>query len=116
MIAFGVDENSDGNLVNAFQRCCRGVDLVRVQDAGLSSAPDPAALEWAVREGRVLLTHDAATMIDVARQRVAAGRPMPGVIVVRCHAAAARVVEGLELSAACAHPGELAGSVWFLPL
>jgi hypothetical protein len=36
-------------------------------------------LEWAAQEGRVLLTHDVATITHHAYERVRAGKPMPGV-------------------------------------
>lgn len=49
-----------------------GLDLVRVQDAGLSGALDPDVLEWAAREKRVLLTHDFDTLIGRAWARVRA--------------------------------------------
>lgn len=43
-------------------------------EAGLSGADDPTVLAWAAVEGRVLLTHDLATMTDFAYERVAEGR------------------------------------------
>ena len=55
------------------------VDLVRVQDAGLSGHEDPDVLAWAADNGRIILTNDKRTMIAFARQRVDDGLPMPGV-------------------------------------
>ena len=55
------------------------VDILRVQDAGLRSAEDPDVLEWAAREGRVLLSHDVQTLTHFAYERVRAQLPMPGV-------------------------------------
>lgn len=46
---------------------------MRVQDAGLSGSDDPTVLEWAAQEGRVLLTHDVATITHHAYERVRAG-------------------------------------------
>lgn len=34
------------------------VDIVRVQDVGLSEADDPTVLQWAAQNNRVVLTHD----------------------------------------------------------
>jgi predicted nuclease of predicted toxin-antitoxin system len=34
------------------------IDIIRVQDVGLSGEDDPIVLEWAAQEGRILLTHD----------------------------------------------------------
>jgi hypothetical protein len=36
----------------------KGVDVVRCQDVGLADADDSAHLEYATREGRILITHD----------------------------------------------------------
>jgi predicted nuclease of predicted toxin-antitoxin system len=59
------------------------IDLIRVQDAGLRTADDPFILAWAASEGRILITHDRATMIGFAYDRIRAGLPMPGVFVTR---------------------------------
>lgn len=74
------DENFHGAVVRGLQRRAPSVDIVRVQDAGFSGAEDPIILDWAAREGRVLLTHDISTVPPFAHQRVAAGQPMPGAI------------------------------------
>lgn len=79
MLRLAADEDFDNRIVRGLLRRNRGLDIVRVQDIGLSEADDPAILEWAAREGRVLLTHDASTMTRHAYDRVRAGAPMPGV-------------------------------------
>jgi predicted nuclease of predicted toxin-antitoxin system len=45
------------------------LEIVRVQDVGLSGKDDPSILEWADQEGRVLLTHDVATITRYAYDR-----------------------------------------------
>jgi predicted nuclease of predicted toxin-antitoxin system len=79
------DENFDGNIVRGLLARFPGLDLVRVQDAGLQRAPDPDILEWAASQGRILLTHDWKTVPGFAYDRVAGGEPMPGVLVVLLH-------------------------------
>jgi hypothetical protein len=44
----------------------------------MRQAGDPAILEWAAQEGRVLLTHDVADMTKYAYERIRTGKPMPG--------------------------------------
>ncbi|MBW4496245.1 MAG: hypothetical protein KME26_24850 [Oscillatoria princeps RMCB-10] len=46
---------------------------------GIDGSDHPTVLEWAAEEGRVLLTHDVATITQYAYQRVEAGQSMPGV-------------------------------------
>jgi predicted nuclease of predicted toxin-antitoxin system len=46
-----------------------GLDVVHVHDIGLTSAPDPAVLDAAVSEGRVLITLDTDFGALAARSR-----------------------------------------------
>jgi predicted nuclease of predicted toxin-antitoxin system len=71
-----------GDIVRGLHRRQPDLDLARVQDEGLIGADDPAILAWAAERERIVLTHDRATMPDLAYERVAAGEPMPGVFVV----------------------------------
>ncbi len=66
MLRLAADENFNYDIVRGVLRHDPETDIVRVQDAGLSGADDPAVLEWAAREGRILLTHDVATMTRYA--------------------------------------------------
>ena len=45
------------------------MDVVRVQDVGLSGQRDPVVPAWAAQEDRVLLTHDVSTMTAHAYAR-----------------------------------------------
>jgi hypothetical protein len=110
------DENLDGAIVRGLLRQRPGLDIVRVQDVGLSGAEDPAVLDWAARHGRVLLTHDVATMTRYAYERVAAGLPMPGVFEVSQDLPVSRAIEDILLVAECSQPGEWEGQVRYLPL
>lgn len=77
---FLIDENFDNRILAGLLRRRPKLDAVRVQDAGLIGAEDPVILAWAAAEGRVLLTHDIATIPPFAYERVLAGDAMPGVI------------------------------------
>ncbi|MBE9128088.1 MULTISPECIES: DUF5615 family PIN-like protein [unclassified Coleofasciculus] len=79
MLKLLVDENFDNTIVRGLFRRNPMLDMVRVQDIGLSGEDDPTILEWAAQEGRVLLTHDVATITRYAYDRVRQGQPMPGV-------------------------------------
>jgi len=92
------------------------VDIVRIQDVALSGTDDPTVLEWAAREGRVLLTHDVATMTHYAYERAQAGRPMPGVFEVSRTVPVGLAIEEILLIAECSLEGEWEGQVRYLPL
>lgn len=111
-----VDENFRGTIVRGLLRRRPDLDLVRVPDVGLTGADDPTILAWAATEGRLVLTHDAATLIGHAYNRVAAGQAMPGIIVVRQDLAIGSVLDDLLLLIDASHEGEWNGRVIYLPL
>lgn len=82
MIRFLADENFNADIVRGLVRRVGNVDVVRVQDAGLRGADDEAVLAEAARDQRVVLTHDVATLIARAWDRVREGKLQTGVIVV----------------------------------
>lgn len=106
MLRFLADENFHGLILRAFRQHNPRVDIVRVQDVGLSGADDPAVLAYAAQQGRLLLTHDVATVTAFAYERVRTGLPMPGVFEVDEDAPLARVLEDLRLLAECSLEGE----------
>jgi predicted nuclease of predicted toxin-antitoxin system len=62
MIRFLLDENFNGKIVRGLRARQADVDMIRVQDTEISGSDDPTVLEWAAKEGRILLTHDLDTM------------------------------------------------------
>ena len=116
MLALAGDENFNNDILRAVRRRNPAVDIVRVQDVGLSGADDPTILEWAAQVGRALLTHDVATMTRNAFDRVRAGKPMQGVFEVGRHVPLAIAIEQIELLAECSLEGEWEGQVRYLPL
>ena len=116
MIRFAADEDFDNDILRALRRRLPEVDIVRVQDAGLSGADDPTVLAWAASDARVLLTHDASTMSRHALERLGRGETMAGVIVVHQRLAIGSVIDDLVLVATCSSANEWAGQVHYLPL
>jgi hypothetical protein len=116
MTRFLADENFNNQIVRGILRQKPGVDLVRVQDVGLSGVDDPSVLEWAAQENRIVLTHDVATMADFAYDRVQAGQSMPGLFEVGRRVPVGLAIEEILLIADCSLPGEWEGQVRFLPL
>ena len=115
-VRFVADENFNRRIVTGLQRRTEDLDLVRIQDVGLLSADDPTVLDWAAEQGRVLLTHDAATIPDFALERVAAGQPMAGVFVVPAILAIGDAIEELALIAEASLRDEWDSQVRYLPL
>jgi predicted nuclease of predicted toxin-antitoxin system len=81
MLRLASDADVHGEIIRGLRRRRPQIDLMRVQDALAEGAPDPEILAWAARENRILITNDRNTMVGFAYQRVAAGQPVPGLIV-----------------------------------
>ncbi len=116
MLPFVADEHFNNNIVRGIRRCNPAIDIVRVQDIGLSTADDPSILEWAARFGRAVLTHDVATMPRDADDRVREGKPMHGVFEVGRPLPMGVVIEEIVLLAEFSLDGEWQGQVRYLPL
>jgi hypothetical protein len=116
MIRLLADENFDNAIVRGVRRRNPRVDLVRAQDVGLTAVEDPDVLEWAAQEGRVLLSHDVATITKYAYDRIEAGLSMPGVFEVSQALPPGPVIEDVLLIAEASMEGEWEGQVLYLPL
>jgi hypothetical protein len=106
MLLLVADENLNNDIVRGLLRKKPDLDIVRVQEVGLRGAEDPTILEWAANEGRVVLTHDAATMTYYAYERVRVGLSMPGVIEVADDLPLGQVIEDILLLADYSNIGE----------
>jgi len=116
MIRFLIDENFNGKLVRGLRARWPDVDLIRVQDTELAGADDPSVLDWAAKEGRILLTHDLDTMTKYANQRIALGLPLAGVIFVRDTLPVAVVIEDLLAILGASEASDWENRTDFLPL
>jgi predicted nuclease of predicted toxin-antitoxin system len=60
------DENLNKDIVRGLLRRKPDLDIVRVQDVGLSGVDDASLLAWAAAQDRMLITHDVSTMTAYA--------------------------------------------------
>lgn len=116
MLRLAADENFNSDIVRGVLRQRPDLDIVRIQDVGLSGADDRTVLEWAACQGRVLLTHDVTTLTRYAYDRARAGQPMPGVFEVSRRFPLGQAIEDLLLLAECSREGEWEGQIRYLPL
>ena len=73
-------------------------------------------LEWAASQGRILLTHDRATIPDFAYECLATGLPMPGVWVIGNRFPVGQAIEEILLVLQRSGADEWEGVVCNLPL
>ena len=110
------DENFNNDIVRGLLRRAPDIDLARVQDVNLSGSDDPTILEWAAQEGRILLTHDTATITKYAYERVRTGKDMPGVFELARSVSVSIAIEDILLLNHCSHTGEWSNQVRYFPL
>jgi predicted nuclease of predicted toxin-antitoxin system len=117
VLRFVVDENFNNVILRGLLLRQPALDLLRIQDiAGMPGAADPVVLAWAADAGRIILTHDLATMPHHAYARVAAGQPMFGVFATGDTSPLALVIDELLVIAECSEHEEWIDRVWYLPL
>jgi len=116
MLLLAADENFNNDILRGLLRRMPTLDIVRIQDVGLTRTPDPEVLEWAAQENRVLLTHDKNTITRFAFQRVIEGKRMPGVIEVDRSVPVGVAIEDVLLLAILSESPELEDRIIYLPL
>lgn len=116
MLPLLIDENLNQRILRGLLRAVPHLDYRLVAEAGLKGADDPAVLEFAAREQRILVTHDLRTIPKHAHDRVRAGARMAGVIAVSDDLPIGRVIEEMILLVECAAPEEFQSVVLYLPV
>ena len=109
------DEDLDNDILRGVLRQLPNLDMVRVQDVGLSGENDPAVLAWAAEQARIVLTHDVSTMTSHAIARMDAGLPMPGLFAIQQSAPLGRVIGDIVLVAECSDDSEWGSQIHYLP-
>jgi predicted nuclease of predicted toxin-antitoxin system len=117
MLRLASDADVRGEIVRGLRRRMPQIDLVRIQDALPDGTPDPEVLAWAAVQNRVLITNDRNTMVGFAHRRVAAGEPLPGLIVTTNEQSVGSAISDILLLAEYLSEDELRDQVVvFLPL
>jgi hypothetical protein len=115
-LKFLADENFSAVILRGLLRKAPDLDIIRVQDEGLASTDDRITLEWAAKNGRVLLTHDIKTMPNFAYERVADGLQMAGIIVMKPNIQIGTAIDDILLIYECLTPAELENGVLHIPV
>lgn len=113
---FLADENFDNDILRGLRRDDSSFDVIRAQDTEVYQADDPTVLNWAADAGRMLLTHDVNTMPHYAEERVKAGLPMPGIVVIRQQVSTGKAIEALLLFVGASNAAEWENQVVYLPM
>jgi Domain of unknown function (DUF5615) len=93
----------------------RSVDVLTVQEDGLTATPDPLILDRALELNRVMFSQDQDFLIE-AHHRQNAGIPFAGVIYARQLTAVGDCIRDLEIIAKASDLKDLANRVEYTPL
>lgn len=116
VLKFFADEDFDRRILLGIRKGNPSIDVITVQEANIRGTPDPALLERAAQEGRIMLSRDTRTMRPSAYARVAAGLPMPGLFLVRQNEPMGPVIEDILLRSVTSLEGEWDNRVEYLPI
>jgi hypothetical protein len=109
-----MDENVHGAITQGLRR--RGVDVLTVQEDGLSGAADSIVIDRATELGRVAFSTDEDFLAE-ASERQSEGVPFSGVVYAyQLGVTVGRCVDDLELLGVATDPEEHANRVLYLPL
>src|SRR5262245_3363113 len=111
MLRLASDADVHGDIIRGLLRRGPNIDLVRVQDAMRGSSSDEDVLAWSAEMGRVLVSNDRNTMTGSAYARLAAGQPLPGVIVTNNDQSIGRAIEDILLIVECMSEEEIRNQV-----
>jgi hypothetical protein len=117
-IRYLLDENVDPVLAGEMLK--REPDMV-VWRVGIPGAPrkgtlDPDILAWCEAHSFVLVTNNRQSMPSHLRDHLAAGRHVPGILVLNPHTRLGDVLEDLRLIWLLADPAEYQDQIAFLPI
>jgi hypothetical protein len=116
MLRLVTDESFNADIIRGRFRRRPDLDLVRVQDVGLTQTPDDEILKWAASQGRVLVSHDVSTVPPAAYQRLRDGKPMRGVFIVPERMPIGEAIDEIEFLSTDVNPHEWNDQVLFLPV
>src|SRR6267154_428903 len=106
MHRLAADANFNNDVLRGLKRQAPELDVIRVADIGQRTAEDTDILAWAADEGRILITHDRATVPRFAYERVRDGLFMPGVFVIRDKPPMQLMIDEVHLVALASMPDE----------
>ena len=116
IVRYLADHDLRHDIVLAVWRLEPAIEFQLVREFGLSAAPDPEILDFAAREGYIVISLDVGTMNHSAARRVVAGQDMPGLFLVPQDRLTRETSESLHMIWGASDAEEWNGMIVFLPL
>jgi Domain of unknown function (DUF5615) len=108
------DANFDFRIVHGLRKRVPAIDFVLPHGLIRPRLPDPEVLALAANLGRVLVSHDLATMPDHF-SRLLSSRESPGLVLIPNTYPIGSAIFQLELAWTCSAPDEFRNRITWLP-
>lgn len=110
------DENFDQRILRGLRLQIPNLDYLIAQETNLGGQSDAHLLAWAAENQRIIITHDVNTVPKYAYERIAAGEPVAGVIIVPEDLAIGVAIEELAMLIECCEAEEFVDQVKYVPI
>ena len=115
-VRFLADEDIRIGIIQGLRSREPAIDIIDVKTAGLRGTKDPALLDIAAGQERILITYDRNTMTRHFRERLGAGKSSPGLFIVpQRQSAIGDIVEWLLLVWTASQAEEWRDQIVYLP-
>jgi hypothetical protein len=115
-VRFLADEDIDAAIIQGLRSREPAIDLIDVKTAGLRGTKDPALLELAAEERRIIISHDRETMTRYFYESLDSGKPTAGLFVVpQQPSAIGEIIESLLLVWTASQAQEWRNKIVYLP-
>jgi hypothetical protein len=115
-VRYLADEDLKAAIIQGLRSREPAIDILDVKTTGLRGTKDPALLEIAARQDRILITYDRHTMTRHFRDRIGAGKSTPGVFILpQQRSAIGEIVEWLLLVWTASQAEEWRDKIVYLP-
>lgn len=115
-VRYLADEDVRADIIQGLRSWESDIDILDVKTAGLRGTWDPALLELAAQQNRIMISHDRETMIQYFSKRVEARKSAPGLFIVPQEPSAiGGVIESLLLVWSASDAEEWRNQIVYLP-
>jgi Domain of unknown function (DUF5615) len=112
---FLADHDLNEHIIDGVLRREPAVEFLRARDVGLDGRPDPEVLAYVAAHDPIVVSHDVNTMPGHAQDRLAAGQPLAGLLMVQQTQPIGPAIDSLVLIWSASESAEWHGQIWFLP-
>jgi len=109
------DENVSPAFIAGLSQRIIEIDIESTHDVGLDGRTDAEVLSWAAEHERVVVSFDRKTLPDHVDERIADGKSVPGVVILRRGYTLREMLDDLELLIRCLGDDEFANRTIRIP-